>query len=282
MKILTAIIFAGLLASVTPSLAQGSYEDQARSILQLFESGQKDSAYALIEPLKKSARFVPAVLFTRAQMTPDDRALNLYREAIALDPTGPWADSSAYELVRRYVEKGDSTAAYAWADVLKKRYPNSARLASADQLLAGVTKWEMADDEQPEKKPAAKKETGVAATPQKKTKPTAKENAPVSATKTKGTNEPVARKETGTAATPKNMRGYALQVGVFPSQKLADERLAELKKHNLQATALPKMIDGKKQYALVIGPYATKAEADKKKPGVATACDCQAFVVKVE
>jgi septal ring-binding cell division protein DamX len=78
------------------------------------------------------------------------------------------------------------------------------------------------------------------------------------------------------------MKGYALQVGLFPTRDMADGRAAELKKKNLRSVALPKMIGGKKQYALVIGPYASIDEANKKKPAVAGACGCQTFVVKVD
>ena len=71
-----------LLAASAAAVSQTpTYEEQAREILRLYEAGQKDSAYILIEPLKKSARFVPAVLYTRAQLTPDDRALIHVRAA---------------------------------------------------------------------------------------------------------------------------------------------------------------------------------------------------------
>src|SRR5688500_11885146 len=116
MRALALTLFVSC-AVVSTSSAQ-SHEERARAILQLFETGQKDSAYQLIEPLKKEARFVPAVIYTRAQMTPDDRALNLYREIIALEPGGGWADDASYQLVQRYVEKRDSAAAYTWTAVL--------------------------------------------------------------------------------------------------------------------------------------------------------------------
>ena len=73
-----------------------------------------------------------------------------------------------------------------------------------------------------------------------------------------------------------------MQVGLFPTRELADKRVAELKKKKISASALPKMVDGKKQYGLVVGPYTTMDDATKKKSTVTTACDCKAFIVKVE
>jgi len=116
---------AGLLMTYSAATAQTNPEDQARTILQLFESGQKDSAYVLLEPLKKTARFVPAVIYVRAEMTPDDRALGLYKELIAMEPASPWAEKASYQLVVRYAEKRDSLAAYLWDGVLRKNYGSS-------------------------------------------------------------------------------------------------------------------------------------------------------------
>ncbi len=315
--------------------AQVSPEDQAKAILQLFEAGQKDTAYALIEPLKKSARFVPAVLYVRAQMTQDDRALGLYKELIALEPESEWAEKSAYQLVARYTDKRDSLAAYTWNKVLKDNYAKSDYVVLAETMLAGVSSWRSADEgtdvaaQRPKPagretrpgagtKPAASVATrDSTAKPAASTKPaagtkpatskpgTAKPTASTSGTTSTGTTKPVAGKApagtapatgtkpptTGTsakaptanegAAADAPMRGFALQVGLFPTRAKAEARAAELKAKNVIAQPLPKYVDGKKNYALIVGPYATMEEANKKKAAVSKGCDCQAFLVDV-
>jgi hypothetical protein len=252
MLALALLVVAGSIAS-----AQPSYDERARAILLLYDTGQKDTAYQLIEPLKREARFVPSVIFTRAQMTPDDRALSLYREIIALEPGGAWADDAAYQLVRRYIEKKDSAAAHIWANVLRTNYPRSPFVAMSDEVLRGVTAWEMNDDPDG---PLLADNSKVARTPAKP------------------------KDETKPAETYKKsgMRGFALQVGLFPTKAAAEKRAAQLAKTKVKAVALPKTVDGKKQYALVVGPYKTLEEAGKKKASIATGCDCPAFIVKVE
>jgi cell division septation protein DedD len=275
-----ALAAIALLAAVTAAFSQTpTYEEQAREILRLYEAGQKDSAYMLIEPLKKSARFVPAVLYTRAQLTPDDRALNLYREAVALDPTGIWADDCIYQLVRRYTDKGDSVAALTWMNLLKSSHASSPFIPDAEKVLAGTTVWH---NEEAEPVPTPKKEV-------KETKPAkppvaTKVREPKPAKPAKSTEADNDADDAPTTTTYRStaMRGYALQVGLFPTKELADKRVAELKKKKISASALPKMVDGKKQYALVVGPYTTMDDASKKKTTVTTACDCKAFIVKVE
>ncbi len=290
-------------------VAQTGHEEQAKAILQLFESGQKDSAYALLEPLKKSARLEPAVLYVRAQMTPDDRALGLYKEVIAIEPTGPWADRAAFQLVSRYAEKRDSVAAYTWANALKANYPRSPLVAESEEVLKNPGSWRSANDDladlapargmtpaattkptappkkAEEKKAAAKPDTPPvkkvdAKTPEKTdTKKSAVADKSAEKKGAPTTKPPAAATEKYSAS---GMKGYALQVGLYPTRDKADDRAAELKKKNIRSVSLPKMIDGKKQYALVVGPYTSIEDATRKKPVIAGACDCKAFIVRVD
>jgi cell division septation protein DedD len=291
-----AALYTGVFLTCTAAFAQ-SPEEQAKTILQLFEAGQKDSAYQMIEPLKKSARFVPAVIYTRAYLTPDDRALALYKEVIALEPGGTWADQAAYQLVLRYAEKRDSLAAHTWATVLRLNYPRSPMLATADDILAEIQSWRAEFDDLYDVPPTSKGKTTAKETSTSKETTAAKEKSvPVKKVgeKKEGEKKEGEKKETAkkvkdsSAATPtetysgSGMRGYALQVGLFPTKQKADTRAGELKKKNIRAIPLPKMVKGKKQYALVIGPYSTADDATKKKATVAGACDCQPFMVMVK
>ncbi len=318
-------LYSGVFLSYATVYAQ-SYEDQAKTILQLFESGQKDTAYALLEPLKKHARFVPAVIYTRARMTPDDRALALFKEVVAMEPGGRWADQAALQLVSRYVDKRDSLAAYHWTEVLRVNYPRSPLVADAEDLLDGVRIWRSPEEDSADtpkgdpakikeaspgtaakakdpaqkeqkkaeekkaevKKPAEKAEVKKMAekTDVKKAAEKKVEEKKAEAKKDSAVKSPEsAAQKTGSASEvykSSGMKGYAIQVGIFPSRNQAEVRSGELKKKNIRSVALPKVIDGKKQYALVVGPYQSIEDANKKKPIVASACDCKAFIVKVQ
>ncbi len=241
-----------ILCSAVQLSAQ-SYEEQALDILKLYEEGQTDTAYWLIEPLKRNARFVPAALYVRAQMTPDDRALNLYREVIALEPTGPWADEAAYQLVRRYIDKRDSMASWTWYSMLTTNYPQSPYKARAFSVLEGVASWQFeTEDERVSESESSKSEDA-------------------------GTKEEGEAKED-----EEEFRGYALQVGLFPTKEAAERRLAQLRARSLQPEIFPKDVNGKTQYALVVGPYESREEASKAREGVTKACECGAFTVLVE
>lgn len=127
--------------------------------------------------------------------------------------------------------------------------------------------------------PKASSTTKPTATKPSSSKTTAK---PTSSTKPPtGASKTSASKPASDTALSK-LRGYALQVGVFPSKEAAQPQLTELQKKKLQVYALPKFIDGKKQYAVIVGPYPTLDDASNRKAEIAEACGCQAFIVKVE
>ncbi|MGE3802243.1 MAG: SPOR domain-containing protein [Candidatus Kapaibacterium sp.] len=249
MRHILITLSALFLCSTLSTFAQ-NYEQQALDILKLYEKGERDTAYWLVEPLKRNARFVPAALYVRAQMTADDRALNLYREVIALEPAGPWADESAYQLVRRYVEKRDSLASWTWYTMLKKTYPQSPYVSKALSIIQGVESWEFTVEDEGE------------------------EDSPQSSS---GTDVAIVEEEED-----EQFKGYALQVGLFPTEEAAERRVKELQKKGVTPFVFPKEINGKTQYALVVGPYDTREEATKAKPNVAKVCECGAFTVLVE
>lgn len=279
MRSVPTTLFLLLLSSL--SLAAQDYEKQAADILKLYESGKKDTAYTLVEPLKQNARFVPAAIYVRAQMTPDDRALNLYREIVALEPTGPWADEATYQLVRRYIDKKDSLAAWTWFGVLQKSYPQSPYIAGAKSLLDEVDKWELEMPET-EGQPA---QTNIASTSAKssgtsgKSADTSEKSSSAAGAKDKSAPAP---STASTTTASSDFSGYALQVGVFPTKSAAERRVKELTAGTLRPKIFPKEVNGKTQYALVVGPYKNLEEANKAKPAVAKACDCGAFPVTVE
>ena len=240
-----------ILCSTQATVAQ-NFEQQAMDILKLYEKGQKDTAYWLVEPLKRNARFVPAALYVRAQMTPDDRALNLYREVIALDPEGAWADEAAYQLVRRYVEKRDSLASWTWYNMLKKTYPQSPYVSRALTVLEEVDRWEIALEDEELADDSGSEGNDVVE------------------------ESEVVEEEEGA------FKGYALQVGLFPTEEGAERRAKELRAKGLTPVVFPKDVNGKTQYAVVVGPYKSREDAAKVKPDIVKACDCGAFTVLVE
>lgn len=262
---LSTVLLAAAATSLTAQTGGDQLEEQAIEILRLYEQGRTDTAYWLVEPLKRNARFVPAALFVRAQMTPDDRALNLYREVIALEPTGPWADDAAFQLVRRYVAKRDSLGAEAWLSVLASNYPQSPFISQARSLVGRQESWSFTDDRSGDRDDLpddGRDEEEVAVTDDAES----------------DDSDPEAEE----TEDPERFSGFALQVGLLPTESAAERHAETMRAAGLQPHVFEKAVDGRSSWAVVVGPYSSIAEAAADKARVVKACGCGAFTVQVD
>ena len=278
----STLIALSLLPMVFLSLSAQEYEEQALEILRLYEDGQTDTAYWLVEPLKRNARFVPAALFVRAQMTPDDRALGLYREVIALHPGGPYADDAAYQLVRRYTAKRDSLAAWTWLGMLESNFPQSPFIAVARELLGSQKVWTFtaaSDDGEGMDSQDISADVASSGSDEDETEETDEPKLDPVASSDESSDE--SEGETAGAGTDV-FSGYALQVGLLPTKGAAERRAGELREVGLEPDIFEKSVDGRIAWAVVVGPYATREAAAADKGRVARACGCGAFTVLVE
>lgn len=276
------LIALSLLPLALFSASAQEYEEQALEILRLYEDGQTDTAYWLVEPLKRNARFVPAALFVRAQMTPDDRALGLYREVIALHPVGPYADDAAYQLVRRYTAKRDSLAAWTWLGMLESNFPQSPFIAVARELLASQKVWTFtsasADGEEMDAQDVGIDVASSGSEEDESEEPAAPHIDP-NGSADEDSGEPL---DETAGAESDVFTGYALQVGLLPTKAAAERRAGELREVGLDPDIFEKSVDGRTAWAVVVGPYTTREAAAADKGRVAKACDCGAFTVLVE
>lgn len=274
----SALLGVCALITVT-SLSAQEFEEQAMEILRLYEGGQTDTAYWLVEPLKRNARFVPAALYVRAQMTPDDRALGLYREVVALDPSGAYADDAAYQLVRRYVEKRDSLAAVAWLQMLEKHFPQSPYLAMARNSILTQTTWSFGEVMIADEPIEDRDDSPVGTAASGSTRPDTNKSKQTNTSKPTPTPNSPTPSPTPSAS---EFSGYALQVGLLPTEGAAERRAAEMRQKGLKPLIFEKDVDGRTGFAVVVGPYQSAVEAADDKVRVAAACECGAFTVLVE
>ena len=276
MKIEKLIILFTIILSISTlnKLSAQNYDNDCKTILKLYESGKKDSAYVLIEPLKKKAPYSVSVLYTRAQMTPDARAISLYERIIALEPNGTFTERALYQLVRRHTENKDSLSAFTWLGLLKERFPSSANLKAAESAINSIVSWK-----------------GDLALPIKNAKPDVNLGTTSQTPNTDKAITTADKKETKPNTDTKEVKskkdfitGIALQLGVFPSKDLAEKAMDKVMEqfHDLRLEVLPKLEKGKKMYALITGPYKTIDLAKKSALALTGACNCKPFPVNVE
>lgn len=73
---------------------------------------------------------------------------------------------------------------------------------------------------------------------------------------------------------------YTLQVSLFRSPKLAHKEVERLRQRRLRAEIMPKIWQGTQHYAVVVGSYQSREDAEKARPTVARQCQCQPLVIE--
>jgi rare lipoprotein A len=61
----------------------------------------------------------------------------------------------------------------------------------------------------------------------------------------------------------KQVEGFSVQVGAVLSQQRADETASEVRQRGLTVRVVTSTTDGTRVYRVILGPYSTRAEADR-------------------
>ncbi len=128
MKILIAILF----------LTFSIFSQEVNIVKQLkdIESGNKQSALADLENLKKTNPNDPSVIFLDGVLTESGKdALSKYEIVYKNHPNSNYADASLYRIFSYYYSLGVYNRAQEYLSVLENKYPNSPYLKIADRNI---------------------------------------------------------------------------------------------------------------------------------------------------
>jgi tetratricopeptide (TPR) repeat protein len=153
------IFFIILLSSIR-ILSQEADISQA---LQLIENGSSRKADIILQDLKSRDMNDPSVIYLDALLTRDgDDALRKYSTIIEKYPGSRYADASLYKIFSYYYSLGYYKKAETYLERLKKDYPESPYIKTADRKIpdteepAGLTVVKSEADAKQESKPEKK------------------------------------------------------------------------------------------------------------------------------
>lgn len=133
-SVVKIILFIILLCSVPGTLL--SQERDIVPYLKLIESGTRDSVQQMLPGLKKSYPNDPSVLFLEAILTQNAQdAIPVYDRIIKDFPKSKYADASVYRLYSYYYSIGLYNTAASFLAKLKKEYPDSPYIKSAEREI---------------------------------------------------------------------------------------------------------------------------------------------------
>ena len=285
-KLLILVIF------LVAANAAFSQNDIVKKNLKLVADGKIDEVKRQVPDLLAKYPDHPGILLLQGVVV-DDAALavEVYKRIVDEFPKNEWGDDAYWRIVQYYAVKGDVDKARAEIIKFRKDYPNSEFLLPATDLVSlceklnkGQKKAAVVQNANSEEDEGENEED---ATPVKdKSKELKKVDLSGKSTKTEiiskdtGKNSDKANGKKEVTEIKKKSGTYGLQVGVFSTEDAARHEKENLLKYRFLIEIVPKMVEGKKMYSVVVGNYSSKAIADSHVQEVKSKCNCQIIVVE--
>lgn len=238
MKKIIILITAVLLFANINSYSQ---DDLVSKYLQMIAQGKIDNVKQQLPDLLAQYPNDPGVeLLFATVITDGDKAFAKYKDIVKNYPKSQWADDAFWRIVQYYAIKGDSAEAYKQLNLFRKNYPASEFLMPATEIVKIVF---------------SKKKTPL----QQKKK------------------EIINNKNNNTEINNSQLENegkFSLQVGVYSTYETAKQEVERYKSLRMIAKIKNKKIGNETMYAVVIGNYASKEEAENAKYIVQQQCKC--------
>jgi cell division septation protein DedD len=234
-------------------------------------------------------------------------AVKAFKKVISGFPKSEWADDAYWRLIQYHIVNNEYLVAKQELKEFKAKYPTSDCLAPTLDLIrvAGIAagdksatedknetsgKKVLTDNKEPtdKKEPVVKQElydkkiTIEKKEPELKQEPiTKKEIVVKKETEAKTIDTKPQTKEVVTEKETKVLEiKWGLQVGIYSSNKTAQAEMSKYKKKRMEARVVSKEIDENTMYAVIIGSYKTKKDAEESRVYVNEVCRCSPLIVK--
>ena len=234
-----------------------SQSDKVVSYLRLVALGKADEVKKSLPDLMAEYPDDPGVMLLHAVVIEDAfKAIEIYEKIVNNYPESQWADDAYWRIVQFHAVLGDTTKALKELNIYRKRYPTSEFLIAATDVVRSAC--------------IVGRKHSTTKTPDNKKSIELSEKE---------------KKETPSKSIAKDLEDnskatYGLQVGIYSTEEAAKAEMKRFHQQRLRTTILPKVIDGIKMYAVIIGNYSTKEAAEEAKIIVAGQCNCTPLIFK--
>lgn len=221
-----------------------SQDELVSKYLQMIAQGKIDFVKQQLPDLLVQYPKDPGVeLLFATVITDGDKAFEKYQDIVNNYPESQWADDASWRIVQYYAIKGDSIEANNQLDLFRKNYPASEFLMPATEIVKIVFK----KNELHKKAKVNKKDSSIS-------------------------NNSKKMKEKKIDIEDEGK--FSLQVGVYSTYESAKQEVEHYQSLRMKATIKTKKIGNETMYAVVIGIYTTKEEAENAKYIVQQQCKC--------
>lgn len=249
-----SIIFL-IILMIYNSISLFSQTEDVNNCLKLITEGKIDDAKMKLPDLLAQYPDDPGVIFLHAVVIEDGfKAVKKYTEVVKEYPESEWADDAMLRIIQFYAIIGDTTRAKSFLTDFREKYTDSNLLAPAiDAVKVSLF------------------------THRKNIQVKSFEEIDLSDKPTKATvNEP--KKPMEETLKPKVdstiSHKFGLQVGIYSTYDAAKRESEKYKNLRMINEIKPKKIGDETMYAVVIGDYKKKAEAEDAKGIIRRQCNC--------
>lgn len=226
-------IFAALIIFL-PSFGRAQ-EKEVIEQLKNIEKGNAAEAQSTLPALKKKYGANPSIIFLEAVLTADgDAALEMYKTVYEKHPKNPFADASLYRIFSYYYSMGLYKKAEETLNKLKKEYPSSPYVQTADRTIP---------EELPEENPIARVPVKMPVEKQEEYKFTVQAGAFLNIQNAQTLKKNLESDGYPSEIIPKDVGGTILNVvmaGKFAAEKNADSLISHLdKKYRIKGRVVP-------------------------------------------
>lgn len=266
--------------------------DRVRFYLQKVAQGKVDEVKKDLPDLLIDYPDDPGVLLLHAVIIDDAyKAVDIYEKIVKKYPTSEFSDEAYWRIVQFYAVKGDTGRASQELEQYRKLYPNSQYLVAATDAVRdaiGVTKYTgktsiiSFSKNQVVKEESIKSKTQVVNDdPQKSTdKKTDLAVKPKKDTEVKKSMDIKKNNDDSKAATKKKGT-WGLQVGIYSSEEAAQSEVDRFKEeYRLKADIMIKYVNDDMKWAVVIGDYSSRENAETAKNVVQDKCNCSPMILE--
>lgn len=249
MRLLLKLIPLFLILSTVYSYGQ---EKKINEYLKIIAQGKVNEHISEIQGFIADNSDNPGAKLLEGVMMDDAfDAIENYKWIIQNHPDSEWADDAYWRFIQFYAVLGDTTKAKYELNNFRKRFPYSDWLVPATDVVYSAVR-------------IAKHQHKHQAN--RATSDTTKANDQADASRSLSD-------EGG-----EGVKAYGLQIGIYSSRENAVAEQEKFLKLRMRTEILPKMVNDKQMFAVVIGHYKTKKSAKNAMIIVAKKCGCEPII----
>ncbi len=276
-----------VVTSFSISFGQEISDDMVNEYLKYVAHGRVSEVKLKLPDMLAEYPNDPGVKLLHAVVIEDaSKALDIYVSIIRDFPQSQWADDAYWRVIQYHAIIGNIDKAKFELDNFRKRYPASAFLGAATDVvrsaerIAPLREEKMVAKVTPEQRRDSTPLKNIYGTPTP-TGGIADENTEDEISKKEEISEPETPVEIPQRTyTSKGEKLFGLQVGVYRDIVRAETERDKYIEKRIRTSIMPREINGEIMHAVIIGDYTSKDRAEKAKKIVQRECECKPIVVE--